>query len=333
MNKQEFNVASNSINDIEAWLSNLSYNPFVLNWISYASIEAFWQSLKFEEWTEDWNQCIKLSWSESKKFWNKAKQKDTFIYNWIEYIVWSKSHQDLMKDALREQLKQNPNKLKLLLSTWNINLIHKPKKEDWSYYPDSTTIPWEIFSLFLMELRKEFSKINTFSKSELQERVEFLAKSHISTETIEWVNFSFEELAKKMWDLFYEPLASMLNSISFELEKQIDSNEEVVRLIKEACNHILKAWDHCKPYITDINELEKKSKHTFEINDTILTNEQISRAIAYLENDKLKEFLWKLSEKLYRDSEADKWRWRVKLSNELLEASNKLKEASNVTLI
>ena len=44
---QEFNIASNSKNDIEAWLSNLSDNTFELNWIKYASIEAFWQSLKF----------------------------------------------------------------------------------------------------------------------------------------------------------------------------------------------------------------------------------------------------------------------------------------------
>jgi predicted NAD-dependent protein-ADP-ribosyltransferase YbiA (DUF1768 family) len=151
----EFNIASNSKNEIEAWLSNLSHNPFNFNWLEYASIEAFWQSLKFEEQTEDWKECIKLYWKESKKFWNKAEIKNNFIYNWKEYIVWSKEHQNLMKEALREQLKQNPEKLKLLLFTWNINLIHRPKKADWTFYPDSVTIPWEIFSRFLMELREE----------------------------------------------------------------------------------------------------------------------------------------------------------------------------------
>ncbi|MDQ7023188.1 MAG: hypothetical protein Q9M97_06735 [Candidatus Gracilibacteria bacterium] len=34
-----------------------------------------------------------------------------------------------MKEALREQLKQNEDKLKLLLSTGSINLIHKPKNQ------------------------------------------------------------------------------------------------------------------------------------------------------------------------------------------------------------
>jgi hypothetical protein len=56
-----------------------------------------------------------------------------------------------------------------------------------------------------------------------------------------------------------------LNSISIELDKQIDSNEEIVKLLKESSAHILKAWDHCKPYVTNISELEKNSKHTFDI--------------------------------------------------------------------
>lgn len=157
-----------------------------------------------------------------------------------------------------------------------------------------------------------------------------IAKSHIRTEIIEWIDFSFEELAKKMWDLFYEPLSSMLNSITIELEKQIDSNEDMVKLLKETSNHILKAWDYCKPYITDINELEKNSKHTFDIKDTSLTNEQISRAIAYLENNKLKEFLELLSIKLQKDWDADFWRKRFKLAWELITASLRIEEASNL---
>lgn len=152
----EFNISSNSENYIEAWLSNLARYPFDLNWIPYASIEAFWQSLKFEEWSSKWLECLELFWVESKKIWNKTPPKEYFIYNWNTYKVWSKPHQQLMKLALREQLKQNHNKLKLLLLTGKSKLIHKPRKKDWSLYPDSITIPGEIFSQFLMELREEF---------------------------------------------------------------------------------------------------------------------------------------------------------------------------------
>lgn len=159
MELKEFNIASNSQNKTEAWLSNLSNNPFVFNWITYASMEAFWQSLKFEKWSDEYKKCIQLYGVESKKYGNKVIYKTSFIYENKEYIVWSKEHQDLMKDALREQLKQNQNKLVLLLSTWDSNLIHRPKKKDGTYYPDSETIPWEIFSSFLMELREEFKEV------------------------------------------------------------------------------------------------------------------------------------------------------------------------------
>ncbi len=159
MQLQEFNIASNSDNETEAWLSNLSINTFEFNWITYASIEAFWQSLKFEEWSDDWKKCIILYWIESKKYWNKADDIIRFKYLNKDYIVWSIEHQNLMKDALREQLKQNNDKLQLLLSTSNSTLVHKPKKKDWTYYPDSIKIPWEVFSRFLMELREEFKEL------------------------------------------------------------------------------------------------------------------------------------------------------------------------------
>jgi len=153
---KEFNIASNSKNYIEAGLSNLSRYPFDFNWIPYASIEAFWQSLKFEEWSPKWIECLDLFWVESKKYWKNAQAKKYFTYNKKTYKVWSKEHQQLMKMALREQLKQNKEKLNLLLLTGNLKLIHQPKKKDWTLSADSITIPGEIFSQFLMELREEF---------------------------------------------------------------------------------------------------------------------------------------------------------------------------------
>jgi len=157
-----------------------------------------------------------------------------------------------------------------------------------------------------------------------------IAKSYIKKEDIEWLDMPFEELAKKIWDLFYEPLASILNSISIELDKQIDSNDEVIKLLKEASDHSLRAWDHCKPYVTDINELEKNSKHTFDIDWTNLSNEELSRSIAYLKNSKLKEFLELLSVKMNIDWVADEWRKRLKLAGELYNVSEKLKQASEL---
>lgn len=145
------------------------------------------------------------------------------------------------------------------------------------------------------------------------------------TDKIKWVDFSFEELATKMWDLFYEPLAAVLDWISNELD-----DDDISKLLNDASIHILEAWNQCKPYITDINELEKKSKHTFTIDWTDLSNIQLAQQIANLTNTSLKNLLNLLSQKLHKDSEADKWRNRLKLANELSKTSQKLKEASNL---
>ncbi len=151
------------------------------------------------------------------------------------------------------------------------------------------------------------------------------------TETIDWekklgwLSMNNEELSEKVSNLFYEPLAVLLSWISENIE-----NIEISKLLKEASNHILKAWGHCKPYVTDINELEKNSKHTFDVEWIDLSNEQLSRAIAYLENNKLKELLELLSAKINKDWEADKWRERVKLANELFSCAKKLKEVAEL---
>lgn len=268
--------------------------------IEEREISAMWEFISMEDEYKDFLRRDKLKSEQEKAIerYKNSSLEEKLLY-WSS-LIWS---------YVREWDK------------FNINEIRNTQEEN--------------IDLFLNSLISSISDLINLDKSEVLEKYfifDDLARSHIKTETIEWVDFSYEELAKRMWDLFYEPLASMLNSISIELEKQIDSNEEVVRLLKEASNHILKAWDHCKPYVTDIKQLEKKSKHTFDIKDISLSNEQLARAIAYLENHKLKEFLELLSAKINKDWEADKWRNppRVKLADELFACADKLKLASQV---
>lgn len=157
------NVASNSSNETEAKLSNLSYSPFIIDWKKYASVEAFWQWLKFPE-KEKRLEIAGMSWILSKKIWNDAPKCNSFFYEWVEYKVWSTEHQSLMKKAIKCKLEQNPDILELLLATGNKKIIHIPTKKDWTPYPESKTIPWEVFSLFLMELRDEFWSIEKVIK-------------------------------------------------------------------------------------------------------------------------------------------------------------------------
>ena len=151
------NIASNSTNETEARLSNLSYSPFVMDWRKYTSVEAFWQWLKFED-EETRLEIAEMFWYKSKYWINfdKASKSKTFVYELVSYIVWSEEHHWLMKRAIRCKLEQNPEILKLLLETWNKKIIHCPTRKDWTPYPDSTTIPAEVFSRIYMELREEF---------------------------------------------------------------------------------------------------------------------------------------------------------------------------------
>lgn len=156
--KVPFNVASNSKNRIEKRLSNLDYAPFVLHGRTYASIEGFWQGLKFPEGSEMRAQVAAMSGLPSKKIGDTAGKGGTFEYLGQTYAVGSNEHRLLMKAALRAKFGRNPDCLQLLLATGNAEIIHEPKMKDGTPYPDSPTIPAAVFSRFLMEIRDEFRK-------------------------------------------------------------------------------------------------------------------------------------------------------------------------------
>jgi len=87
------------------------------------------------------------------------------------------------------------------------------------------------------------------------------------------------------------------------------------------------AWKICLPYISnDFPEM----KHTTEIKWLDIDKEELAKRISNLVDSEFKVFLELLSAKIYKDWEADKWRWRIKLSNELFACAKKLKQASEI---
>lgn len=140
--------------------------------------------------------------------------------------------------------------------------------------------------------------------------------------TIEWVDFSFEELAEKIWDLFYDSLSSFLSSLGWKID-----NAEITKLLNEASSHIMKAWEICLPYVW---EWFPNLKHSSEIKWLDIDNEELAKRISKLMDSELAKFLELLSSKIHKDWEADKWRWRIKLSNELFACAERLKQASNL---
>ena len=145
------------------------------------------------------------------------------------------------------------------------------------------------------------------------------------TSEIDWVDLSSEELSEKIWDLFYDSLASFLSSLWEELS-QDNELKQVWEYLKIASNHIMNAWRICLPYVW---EWFPNLKHSTEIKWLNISREELIKNLWNLTNEALKEFLLNLSKKIHKDWIADEWRWRKKLSNELFETAKNLELAWN----
>ncbi len=154
------------------------------------------------------------------------------------------------------------------------------------------------------------------------------------TEDIEWINISYEELAERIGNLYYDSLAVFIA----DLKDNID-NKEIKSLLNEAFSNISTAWGYCKKpaedYLESIKEKPEKVrtyKHTNQVKWIDIENKELAKRIWNLVNSELSRFLEKFSEKMYRDWDADAWREppRIKLATELYACADKLKKASEL---
>lgn len=150
------NIGLNGEAETERMLSNLAPTPFILNGKKYASVEGFWQGLKFPD-EEKRNEIAKLWGVEAKKAGNKAEKSNEFEYQGKKFQAGSEKHQDLIKQAIKAKLEQNSHVLDLLLATGNKKITHILINPQTGYvHPDSQTIPGKKFCQILMNLRKEY---------------------------------------------------------------------------------------------------------------------------------------------------------------------------------
>ena len=146
-----------------------------------------------------------------------------------------------------------------------------------------------------------------------------------------WENISYDELIERIWDLYYDSLSSFLSSLS-----EYSYDKEISKLLKKASENISNAWDICEKPTLEFLEKVKESgekvdfKHASEVKWIRVSNEELANIIWILVSYKLSNFLEKLWDKIQKDWEADEWRWRIKLANELFACANNLKNASKV---
>lgn len=126
--------------------SNLAHSPFVLDGVSYASIEGLWQGMKYPDtslandernkvvgWTNTREQVFQMFSWESKTAGNAANQMYAdhgfklinYFDHWFIYTdgkEGSQYHLDLITRAIRAKVMQNPEIKALLLRTAGLKL-------------------------------------------------------------------------------------------------------------------------------------------------------------------------------------------------------------------
>jgi len=154
-------------------LSNFAATPFEFRGKRYASLEGFWQMMKYPEGPDDprarfpglvWpytrDQVAQMTAFEAKRAGTLAEENMkkmgigwvTFEGKQIEYRAKERGeHYRLIVEATREKVRQNPEVKRVLLSTGN--LILKP---DHHQEPDAPAA-WRYYDI-LTEIRSELQR-------------------------------------------------------------------------------------------------------------------------------------------------------------------------------
>lgn len=143
------NVTYSTDNEEIKKISNLAYSPFLMDNLEYNSVEAFWQSLKYNDAERE--DVSKLHGKGAKKSGNKVKYAEFINYQGQKIRVGSQEHWDLMYKACENKFTQNEDAQNALLNTGIRPLYHKPRK-------DSVVIPGPIMAGIWMNIRSKLRK-------------------------------------------------------------------------------------------------------------------------------------------------------------------------------
>jgi len=131
-------------------ISNFAHAPFMLDGLSYASIEGFWQGLKFPD-EADRRRVAALYGGEAKTAGSSAPAADRVTYRGESIAVGTWAHWRLMERACEAKFEQNAEARHALIATGTRPLVHRVKR-------DSRTIPGVIIAQIWTRTRARLAK-------------------------------------------------------------------------------------------------------------------------------------------------------------------------------
>jgi len=148
--REPIEVQSRSADEAVRLISNFAHTPFMLHGRQYASVEGFWQGLKFVDET-DRKRLAQLHGSEAKRAGQQAPEAETFQYQGTRVRVGCYEHWELMSQACGAKFTQHDAARHALLSTGTRPLTHRMRR-------DSRTIPGVIMADIWMNIRARLEK-------------------------------------------------------------------------------------------------------------------------------------------------------------------------------
>jgi predicted NAD-dependent protein-ADP-ribosyltransferase YbiA (DUF1768 family) len=156
--REPINVTSQSPDVAIQLISNFAHTPFTLDGRAYASIEGFWQCLKYPD-DESRLAIARLHGMEARMARAGAVEAPSIEYEGRAIRVGTWDHWQLMLRACRAKFMQHTEARRALLSTGERPLTHKTRK-------DSRTIPGVVMADIWMRVRRELAEDGKADRSE-----------------------------------------------------------------------------------------------------------------------------------------------------------------------
>lgn len=147
---EPINVTSSAADANLRLISNFAHTPFELDGKQYASVEGFWQGLKFADERRR-REIALLHGGAARRAGIEAPAAVTFEYAGQSFRVGTIDHWRLMERACWEKFSQHDSARNALLGTGDRPLVHKTRK-------DSQTIPGVIMADIWMRIRRRLAR-------------------------------------------------------------------------------------------------------------------------------------------------------------------------------